>query len=213
MYKEWNEIIKQLSETRPMYEVFDDLLDWLIDQFTEPDHEPRFNHTKYTGQEIILFPELMRIFIRETAKTLEKSPYSDFLGTWWEKDQKKTNKNKFFTSHDVVRLTESLLGESSNKESYFYDCCCGTGRFLLQHHAEHLEDVLYGEDNDLFVIKIALVNMAVHGCKGILVRGNTLTKEVYEAWTILPQNKIGGVGCIVPVGTNLQLAGDLIKFS
>jgi len=62
-------------------------------------------------------------------------------------------------------------------------------------------------DIDEVAIKMTLLNMLLHGMRGVVCYGNTLTRACYECWVVTPDLfSYGGVPYIVPCGTDIHLA-------
>ena len=208
-FKEWNNAFRKLKYRHDTWYIFRDFLDMTIDNFTIPDQTPLFEHgEKYTEEEYSYFGELFSAYIKGMQTELEKRPYCDFLGEWWEADQDMTNKfnAQFFTPLGVCDVMCQLtLDESMGSESrVMYDCCCGSGRFGLAHHYYRPQDYFFFNDLDQYAVKMTVLNMLVHGMRGVVAHMNTLTEEVFWCCQVTPfLYEYGGMPYVVPYGTDI----------
>ena len=208
MFTEWNKAFDKLRHRHDTWYVFRDFLDIVIDGFTIPDCEPMFkNREKYKEEEMGYFNDLFQAYLRGMQKALKTRDYFDFLGEWWESDVNMTNKFKaqFFTPIDVCMLMEELTinDDMTEEPQTMYDCCCGSGRFGLVHHHLRPQDFFFFNDLDEYAVKMTIVNMIMHGMRGVVAHMNTLTEEVIMCWQVTPYWN-GGLGYVVPYGTDLR---------
>ena len=64
-------------------------------------------------------------------------------------------------------------------------------------------------DLDEYAVKMTIVNMIMHGMRGVVAHMNTLTEEVIMCWQVTPYWN-GGLGYVVPYGTDLRGAQRMI---
>ena len=208
-FSAWNEPFDKLRYKHDTWYIFRDWLDLTIDNFTIPDQEPLFrNKDKYTDEEYGWFGDMFVAYLNIMNEALEEKPYYDFLGEWWEGDQNMTNKFKaqFFTPVDVCDLMSQLvLSEDLGDEvRVMNDPCCGSGRFALAHHRYRPQDFFMLNDLDDYAVKMTVVNMLVHGMRGVVAHQNTLTEEVFWCCQVTPfLFEYAGLPYVVPYGTDL----------
>ena len=215
-FKEWNKVFDYLRHRHDTWYIFKDFLNIVIDNFTIPDETPMFkNDDKYNDDEINYFGELFQVYIQSMQKILEKKNYCDFLGEWWESDQNMTNKFKaqFFTPMNVCELMTDLtvLPDGEDDVKVMTDCCCGSGRFGIVYHDKRPYDWFFLADLDEYAVKMTIVNMLLHGMRGVVAWQNTLTEEVFGVWVVSPDLlSYGGLPYVVPYGTDLEGALALL---
>jgi type I restriction-modification system DNA methylase subunit len=213
-FKTWNNIIKNLTYNHNMFEVFQDYLNIIIDGYTIPNQKPLFQHKdRYTPEEQKIFIELFHEQLKIMEKELQNKKTYDFLGEWWESDQNLTNKGteQYFTPQDICTvMSELTLGMKpvlDDNSKVMHDCCCGTGRFALSHHQFRPQDWYFLVDIDETATKMCILNMLLHGMRGVVVHGNALTREVFQCWQITPSLfEYSGLQYVVPCGTDLKQA-------
>jgi type I restriction enzyme M protein len=208
-FKQWNKLIRTLTYKHNTFNVFKDYLDIIIDQWTIPDQETLYKTPeKYTEKDYHVFMKLFKEHLHIMREELEKKDYYDFLGEWWESDQNLTNKDteQYFTPHDVTLLMCELLNleEMGDKIGTMHDCCCGSGRFALAYHKYRPNDWFFLVDVDEVAIKMTLINMVLHGMRGVVCWGNALTRKCFQCWVVSPSLlEYGGLPYIVPMGENI----------
>lgn len=215
-YTEWNKPFEKLRYKHDTWYIFRDWLDLTIDNFTIPEQTPLFsNKEKYTEEEYELFGEMFTGYLKIMQRELENRPYYDFLGEWWEGDQNMTNKFKaqFFTPTDVCDLMcdLTLATDMGDECQVMNDPCCGSGRFALVHHHHRPQDMFMLNDLDEYAVKMTVVNMLVHGMRGVVAHQNTLTGEVFSCFQVTPYLfEFGGVPYVVPFGSDLKGACSML---
>lgn len=87
----------------------------------------------------------------------------------------------FYTPPGVAKLVAEMIEPYKGK---IYDGCCGMGEMLLQcekfiqeHHSKTGNQLFYGQDINETAIKLARMNLAVHGIDAALQAGNTFTDD------------------------------------
>jgi hypothetical protein len=81
----------------------------------------------------------------------------------------------------TIQDDEQLVVESSQ---LINDCCCGTGRMLLEASKLNPEAELVGQDIDARCARITAINLSLRGKYGWVVCGNTLSGETQFAYRI-----------------------------
>lgn len=87
------------------------------------------------------------------------------------------------TPEDVARL---LVEMAEPRQGVIYDGCCGTGSMFIQSiqfikkYRGSLNDLkFYGQDSNASIIKIARMNLIIHGADADLQAGDTFTNDCY----------------------------------
>lgn len=207
MFKEWNRAFDRLRHQHDTWYIFRDFLDMTIDNFTIPGCDPLFkNKDRYTEEEYEWFGDLWTAYVEAMNEALETRPYYDFLGSWWESDVNMTNKFKaqFFTPLDVTDLMVqlTLTDDLSDEPRVMYDCCCGSGRFGLSWNHARPQDYYAFQDLDDYAVKMTIVNMLMHGMRGVVAHMNTLTRECFWCCRVSPYGDVYGLPYVVPYGRN-----------
>lgn len=213
-FKTWNKHIQKLTYNHNTFTVFQDYLNIIIDNYTIPDQKPLFTQTdRYTMDEHGVFTQLYHDQLVSMQEELETRDYCDFLGEWWESDQNLTNKNteQYFTPPDICTMMCELLTLDTldTRPRTMHDCCCGSGRFAMAYHHYRPQDWFFLVDIDEVAVKMTLINMLLHGMRGVVVHGNALTLKCYNVWVVSPSLfEYAGLPYIVPhegdVGTALE---------
>ncbi len=100
----------------------------------------------------------------------------------------------FYTQPNIAKLVAEMLEPYKGR---IYDGCCGLGemflqseRFIKEHHGKTNNQIFYGQDANDIIVKIAKMNLAIHGIDADLQCGNTLINDYHprlEADFILAQ--------------------------
>ena len=110
--------------------------------------------------------------------------YEYFLGQFAFSEGQKAG--EFFTPTSIVRLIVEILEPFHGK---IYDPACGSGGMFVQsaHFVErHRRDPsrelsIYGQEKTGDTVKLAKMNLAVHGLAGDLREGNTYYEDLHDA--------------------------------
>jgi type I restriction enzyme M protein len=129
--------------------------------------------------------QLVRLFadIPTSDVDLFGRVYEYFLGQLARKNLQKGG--EFFTPESVVKLIVSVLDP---KQGTFYDPACGSGGMFVQSakfvgaHGTRLQDVsFYGVEKKASVLRLARMNLAIHGLAGQLTEGNSYYDDPHSA--------------------------------
>ena len=110
--------------------------------------------------------------------------YEYFLGKFAFAEGRKGG--EFFTPTSIVRLIVEILEPFHGK---IYDPACGTGGMFVQsaHFVErHREDPsqelsIYGQEKTGDTVRLAKMNLAVHGLGGDIREGNTYYEDLHDS--------------------------------
>jgi type I restriction enzyme M protein len=108
--------------------------------------------------------------------------------------EKGNDGGQFFTPREIIRAMVKAIDPKPGES--VYDCCCGTGGFLVQAYLYMLEtaqkqgadaleqlknNTFFGREKENLIYPITLANMILHGIEQPLIwHGNTLTgNEVF----------------------------------
>ena len=185
--RNFEKIFSKLTYSHDVSRVWEDFLDYSIDQFLLNGlSEKHFQYKKYSKKEQKYFGELFECWIKTTHEKLETVSWYDFLGTFYEEivlgKFKAGNLGQFFTPAHICTLMSDLLPKENT--GVCNDPCCGSGRLLLAHHVNNLEDICFGEDLDNVACRMAVLNFVIHGVKGSICHKNTITGEWFKSWKV-----------------------------
>ena len=177
-------IFEKLARTDDASTLWINWLDWVIDQNLIINHDRQLD---FKGNEETYF-KLYQEWIKIVSDELEKGDkyYFDYLGVFYEdviqSKYKAGTNGQFFTPQDVSKLMAKCL--TQNTGGMINDCACGSGRLLLDAHADNPTAILIGQDLDPVACKMAVLNFYISGVRGSIIHQNTLTLEVFECWRV-----------------------------
>lgn len=113
--------------------------------------------------------------------------YEYFLGEFAKSEG--TDGGEFFTAQSVVKLLAEILEPYHGR---IYDPACGSGGMFVQsaHFVEeHIKNkdkvmdevAIYGQEKTDSTVKIAKMNLAIHGLSGKITQANSFYEDVYES--------------------------------
>ena len=194
----FNKIFENLAKINDRGIIWNNWLDYCIDINLL---STKKYHHDFKGNEEAYF-EMLQEWLCQLNQELEKRPYFDMLGNFYEElvtsHVKSKNIGQFFTPSDVIELMVDLtlgerdveLGEMVN------DCACGSARMLLSAHVHsNGKFICIGQDLDEVSCKMAVLNFWSHGVRGSILHQNTLTGEFYQGWRV---NKYLHHGLLIP---------------
>ena len=111
--------------------------------------------------------------------------YEYFLGNFHKKSGEKGG--EFFTPTSLVKLIVNIIEPFSGR---VYDPACGSGGMFVQSAqfvSEHKKDpsrelAIYGQELSSHNVRIAKMNLAVHGLEGEVIQGNTYYADEHESF-------------------------------
>lgn len=166
---------------------FDDLLEYIMMGHII-DNSMEWTH-KYSKKEIYLFYALYCEWLKVLQVQLvsDRSWY-DLWGTYYEavilSKMGREGSGQFFTPGSICDFMAEVTGSKDKIGQRVGDPSCGSGRCLLSYHVQNPGCFMVGEDVDRTCALMAVLNFMSHGVNGLVIWGNSLTKEVYEAWRI-----------------------------
>ena len=173
---------------------FDDLLEWIVNGFHIGGKG--IGGWRYTPEQTAFFLDTFKALVSAMNAILKTRPWYDFLGNIYETFVagilRKRGAGQFFTPMNVADCM-AKIAKPENGES-ICDPCCGSGRMLLAAHAENPGAVLYAQDLDRTCVMMTVVNFLLHGCRGRVVWGNSLTDESREVWVVNPDDELVAKG-------------------
>lgn len=91
----------------------------------------------------------------------------------------KSFRGQFFTPDGVCDLCSRISIQQPNGRPTINDCACGSGRMLLSANGTAydrgcIQPYLIGEDIDGMCCKMTAINMAMHGCRGEVIKHDSL---------------------------------------
>lgn len=178
-------IEKEVSEKQiDRHQGLNHLLDFLIDMFDVKHYQQDWMNflARRKEEEPNLF-KIMLIWMEKVAESMEKGAWLDFFGemyeTMYQSKGKASTLGQFYTPPHICDLLAKVSQPASGKIS---DSACGSGRTLLAAHAQSgftRSNRYKGEDIDIVSVKMCALNLMIHGCRGEVVRHNTLIEPIY----------------------------------
>lgn len=165
------------------YDIFRDFIDYttasllwegdkeLADRFkrTYKDDYPRF------GEMFLALVETMR------DQIADDSGWYDALGELYEAISSRSKASflgQFFTPPEVCDLMAKMqVPEVKPAGKTVNDPACGSGRLLLAFNSVAPANYLIGQDMDAICTKMTAINMALHGCTGQALNGDSLRPD------------------------------------
>ncbi|MCP4603476.1 MAG: N-6 DNA methylase [Proteobacteria bacterium] len=127
-------------------------------------------------------PTLTEQLAQAYDSKLLTSDYYDHLGEMYlEKivsPREAKRKGQFLTPQEVAGLLAQMTITETNKPINVLDPAVGSGRLLMAAHQIVPKAQLFGVDRDLYMIRMALTNFAIHNIPGYLLHANGLEHEI-----------------------------------
>ncbi len=160
--------------------VFPDFLDIVVCCLSMNQQEDLYFKTikRYNKNDLDLFVQAFAALVVEMDNDGEG--LKDVLGCYFEEYFYNEKLGQFFTPPSVCCLMTSLISPDSTT----YDPCCGSGRFFLESAKENRNITFYGADISDMCCKMTLINMCLNGLKCHVSWMNSLSLEVFGAWTV-----------------------------
>ncbi|MEJ7685290.1 MAG: N-6 DNA methylase [Segetibacter sp.] len=119
----------------------------------------------------------------QERKYLLVQVYEYLLKRFAESEGKNTG--NFYTPQSIAKLVAEML--EPHKGS-IYDGCCGTGemfiqseKFIKEHHSKNANQSFYGQDVKRATVKLAKMNLGIHGIDVNLHWGDIFTNDCLPA--------------------------------
>lgn len=169
------------------YDIFSDFIDFSIGCLLW-DGDPNVSeHLKKKYQDDYpLFAELFRSMIATMDENLSSHQWFDVVGTLYESIasySKCSFLGQFFTPAAICDLIAAVLADANmtGKKLLISDPAAGSGRMLLAFNGIAPGNILIAQDIDHICTKMCAINMAIHGCQGQAINGNSLgTDDIFK---------------------------------
>jgi type I restriction enzyme M protein len=113
--------------------------------------------------------------------------YEYFLGEFAKSEGQ--DGGEFFTAQSIVKLLVEIIEPYHGR---IYDPACGSGGMFVQsanfvkahlkNHAQVMDEVaIYGQEKTDSTVKIAKMNLAIHGLSGKITQANSFYEDVYQS--------------------------------
>lgn len=159
--KAWDHLVEFLAISNAMW-LYSDLqsrLGWL------------FENTSLTDS-------LMQLY----DSKLLSSDYDDHLGEMYLEKMlspgEAKKRGQFLTPKEVGDLMARMTITETDKPVNILDPAVGSGRLLMSAHKVAPRGRLFGVDNDLQMVRVALTNLAIHRIPGYILHANSLEHEI-----------------------------------
>lgn len=190
--KTFNEIFEELARHNDRSIIWNNWLDYTIDVNLLTLAKNKHNTNNYHGNEEAYW-DMIIAWMTELSQKLEKYPYYDILGQFYEElvqsQAKASNLGQFYTPSTVTELLSTITIDSQPATSLdgrvANDPTCGSARMLLSAHVHsHGRLFLYGQELDETSAKMAALNFWSHGCRGSILHMDTLTGNIFKGWRV-----------------------------
>jgi len=136
------------------------------------------------------YPKLLKSF-NQIPDDIEGDSFGEiyeyFLGNFALSEGR--NGGEFFTAQSIVKLLVEIIEPYHGR---IYDPACGSGgMFVHSAHfvAEHIKNkshvmdevAIYGQEKTDSTVKIAKMNLSIHGLSGKIIQANSFYEDVYES--------------------------------
>lgn len=113
--------------------------------------------------------------------------YEYFLGEFAKSEG--SDGGEFFTAQSIVKL---LVGVIEPYHGRIFDPACGSGGMFVQSanfvkahlkkNSQVMDEVaIYGQEKTDSTVKIAKMNLAIHGLSGKIIQANSFYEDIYES--------------------------------
>lgn len=198
--RDFNKAFNEVCYRHDYQTVFCDFLEMSVcalaqmkDTFPDPILEERYLQTakRYSQKELEAMSVLFGEWLLVMEKT-ERGTYRDALGVFYEvikSSGKAQSLGQFFTPEHVTMMMAQMAYDDATTENGTQpqtgcDPACGSGRNLLALRCLNPHITLYGIDVDRICALMCTLNLWIHGCKGLVIWGNSLSLERFGAWEI-----------------------------
>lgn len=167
--------------------VFDDLLEYILMGFIV-DKSMEWDK-RYSKDEIELFYKLYMEWIKVMNEMLNSDmDWYDLWGVYYEavilSKMGREGSGQFFTPQNICDLMAVMISPGEDVQGNVGDPACGSGRCLLSYHVQNPGCFIVAEDLDRTCVLMTILNFMVHGVDGLVIWGNSLSLEVFEAWRV-----------------------------
>ena len=132
--------------------------------------------------------DLMPQMLAELVEAMTRTD-ADILGDLFQGSVTYGEAGQYFSPASIARLLAEMSVDPDTRPTadtplLISDCCCGTGRMLLEASNVNPHAELVGQDIDSRCVKITAINLGLRGCFGWVVCGNSLSGETRFAYRI-----------------------------
>lgn len=200
------------------YDIFRDFIDYTTACFLwEGDKQLAERLKDHYKDDYPRFADLFRALVNTMADNMaEDLDWFDALGSLYEQiasNSKASFLGQFFTPPtvcDFMAQIQAPLEECGEKKTGLTvnDPACGSGRTLLAFNKVAPGNYLVGQDVDVICTKMTAINLALHGCKGQALNGDSLRPDHFSfGYEINPRIfTLGGMPHIVPITQEQSVA-------
>lgn len=200
--KEFIKHIENVASRHSFSGVFDDVLTIMICMFSLGRDEDRYFETikRYNKSELnelaMACGELMKVY---TDNITKEGGWCDPLGDLFMEHNSKfgaSARGQFFTPESVCDLMAKMTYEHNAKNLLINDPACGSARTLIAYDRcnpqNRLKNFYVAQDLDSRCVKMAVLNIYMHGMKGLVMHMDTLRMQCYGGFRVfLPDTLMG----------------------
>ncbi|WNY26156.1 N-6 DNA methylase [Methanolapillus millepedarum] len=197
--KEFEKIFNKLRDRNSGWKIWDDFVTMSaiaisnrVDSEQSGKRETEYMRIvkQYSAEDLNRFAELFAI----TVLAFESDPNQDFLGAlYMQLELSNVQTGQFFTPYHICELAAKLNTKGIENERVpisVLEPAAGAGGMIIafanavREKGINYQDAVFFEawDIDKTVAMMCYIQMSLLGMTGIVVVGNTLSKEVYEKW-------------------------------
>ncbi|MBQ6220159.1 MAG: N-6 DNA methylase [Methanobrevibacter sp.] len=193
--KSFNEIFEELARHNDRSVIWNDFLDYAIEvnllTLAKDKCKNEFKKNYHGNEEA--YADLLSAWLNELNIKLEKYPYYDILGEFYEElvtsKVKSSQMGQFFSPVCVSELVNDLvhndIGNTDLKNKIVNDPACGSARMLLEAHVKSKGEMFcLGEELEGTAARMAVLNFFSHGVRGSILQVDTLTREWFNGWRV-----------------------------
>lgn len=175
-----------MSLISPRYgagQVFSDFLEMTLCALQLGAAEKRYQQIvqRYDKPEVDTFSKAFAALILEM--TGDGSGLVDVLGEYFMQEISHGRNGQFFSPQPVCDMLTGII--RSNGPGYrVADPACGSGRMLLSAAKLNRSLMMYGADNDITCVHMAVINLCLNGLFGEIAWMDTLTGQWYRSYRI-----------------------------
>lgn len=200
--KEFIKHIENVAARHSFSGVFDDLLTIMICMFSLGRDEDRYFETikRYDKRELnelaMACGELINVY---NDKITKEGGWFDPLGDLFMEHNGRfgaSARGQFFTPETVCDFMAKITYDHTEKDLLINDPACGSARTLIAfdrcHPQNRFKNFYVAQDLDSRCVKMAVLNMYMHGMKGLVMHMDTLRMECFGGYRVyLPDTMMG----------------------
>lgn len=187
------------------YDIFRDFIDYVIACLLFEGDKAVADYLKERYKED--YPRFGELFhalvITMNDQLATDEDWFDALGELYEEissNSKASFLGQFFTPKPVCDMMAQIQGANKSIVGQTVsDPSCGSGRTLIAWHVLAPGNYLVGQDIDAICAKMTAINMALHGCRGQVICGDTLRMSFEFGYEVNPWLQMTGLPHILPI--------------